>query len=727
MLSNKLPHESEQSLQREKRINSPANKLNMDLFFDGFIVSPNQYTEVALYSCDARSYDADDFNFRLGVTRKLKNEVPGIKAIVVKRYIATNIPLESNLVDKYNLNRILEPSTYLLVQSQQRLIEITYKYNWNHPEFNRLKTSKPILSLGVFNQYLEYHPRVYSYNGRFILRPNPSMTYFRSDTCHDLIADETIRINTNMKYIYQSKSCVLRDITSRTISHKDPVLGISLLEHYRKNTKFAPYISRMEQNPDMIVLEVDHDRFNQGKNTTRYSIAACLITPDIRLDDIPEQFRGRFMTNSHVNMNTRYERVLKFLEGVSEQHKSELIQEPADITSLGLTGLKASDKRLMFGDGYTTNEYSAYDNFKSLTRHKVFKSPNSSKKVGIIPFKDSHGNMLTFSKEIARDLKSIGIDCEIITLDAYSLNSKGRLNQFELAEKYQSLDIDCALIELPEYSDNWTTWKNALSPVISLQMITTNKMRNAGVSFNTALGVASCLGAMPIGLNGNLTGIKTWIGMDVFSEGKKHIAAASAVCDADGMLIGYPPSEVCSGERLDDAVLERTLRIIMDGLSYYYGKEGSEIPSPLGLIRDGEFFENPNVISTIEKEYDVSFIVVDVKKQGAPKLAVENGDKYAAADCGTIICGENGGYVQTTGVGNKLLRGTPILREIRLIRGDVKIADLLEDMFWLSKIHGGSTQQPGLPIPQAYAHKIAKMAGRGVVIPNKFNTDLGFL
>ena len=163
----------------------------------------------------------------------------------------------------------------------------------------------------------------------------------------------------------------------------------------------------------------------------------------------------------------------------------------------------------------------------------------------------------------------------------------------------------------------------------------------------------------------------------------------------------------------------------MDGLSHHYGKESLEIPEMIGLIRDGQFFENASVITKIEREYGVSFVIADVKKQGAPKLAIENGSNFDSASCGTIICGENGGYVQTTGDGSG--RGTPILREVRLIRGNVEIQHLLEDLFWLSKIHGGSTQQPGLPIPQAYAHKLAQMAGLGVSIPNRFNTDLGFL
>ena len=694
-------------------------------YFDGFIISPARYSEVSVYSCDARSYDNPDFKIRLGISRALKREIGGIKTAVMNTYIVTDKTLEQEVQKSFGLNRIINPSTYILDQSKKQLMEMEFKYSWTHNEFNKLKSKKPILSLGVFNQYLQYKPRVYHYNGRFILRPRPTMSYSRSDTCYDLLQEGEMELDSNLSYLYETRSCVLRSITERTISDVDPTLGISLIDYYRKERKFSPYLAKMEANPTMSVLEIDHDYFNQGKNTTRYSIASCLVTPDIRLDDIPERYRGRFMKNSHVNMNTRYDRAIRFLDGLNDDLNDQLMPQPVEISSLGLKVLEVSSKRLEFGDGHTTKEYSAYENYKSLTRHKVFKKPINGNKVGVIPFKNSTGDIVSFSKIIQKDLKSIGIDCELEILKSYSLDSNGRLNQFSLTEQYASNDVDSVLIELPQYSDIWTTWKNALSPNLSLQMITTEKMKKLGVSFNTALGLASCMGAMPIGLNGNLTGIKIWIGMDVYREGRKHIAAASTVCDANGMLIGYPPSMVCSGERLDDAVFENSLRIILDGLSHHYGKEGRKIPGMIGLIRDGQFFENPSVIEKIEREYDVSFVIVDVKKQGAPKLAIENGFTFDSASCGTIIYGKNSGYVQTTGDGSG--RGTPILREIRQIRGDLEIQYLLEDIFWLSKIHGGSTQQPGLPIPQAYAHKLAKMAGRGVSIPNKFNTDLSFL
>ena len=113
------------------------------------------------------------------------------------------------------------------------------------------------------------------------------MTYARSDTCHDLLEKGGNLQLSNLKYLYKGGSCVLREVTNRTISDMDPELGVPLIDFYRRDQKYAPFMQIMEKFPKMRVLEVDHDRFNQGKNTTRYPVAACLVTPDIRLDDIP--------------------------------------------------------------------------------------------------------------------------------------------------------------------------------------------------------------------------------------------------------------------------------------------------------------------------------------------------------------------------------------------------------------------------------------------------------
>ena len=118
------------------------------------------------------------------------------------------------------------------------------------------------------------------------------------------------------------------------------------------------------------------------------------------------------------------------------------------------------------------------------------------------PTKDKSIQLTNFANQIQKELAWMGIESTLKFLDPYIVNPNGRLNQFELGERYSSADADCLLVELPAYSDNWSTWKNALGTMPS-QMITTNKMKNSGVSFNTTLGIASCLGSMPIGLDGN--------------------------------------------------------------------------------------------------------------------------------------------------------------------------------------------------------------------------------
>ena len=145
-----------------------------------------------------------------------------------------------------------------------------------------------------------------------------------------------------------------------------------------------------------------------------------------------------------------------------------------------------------------------------------------------------------------------------------------------------------------------------------------------------------------------------------------------------------------------------------------------------GLIRDGRFFESLRIVEQVEREYGVEFVVCDVQKFGAPKLAVENVD-FESAESGTLLWNGNQGYIQATEQRPGRNTGTPNLLSVGLKKGQVRIEDLLKDLFWLTNIHAGSTQQPGYPIPQYYAHKIAERAGKGVAFNPGFHTDLGIL
>lgn len=77
---------------------------------------------------------------------------------------------------------------------------------------------------------------------------------------------------------------------------------------------------------------------------------------------------------------------------------------------------------------------------------------------------------------------------------------------------------------------------------------------------------------------------------------------------------------------------------------------------------------------------------------------------------GTLFWTDRFGFVQSTDEQQGL--GTPCLFQVELVYGNEKMKELLSDLFWLSKLHVGSTKEPKLPIPIYFADKLAKLAGK---------------
>ena len=86
-------------------------------FFDGFIISPLNYGEVSIYTCDARSYGKDDFNTRRDISRRIERQVGDLKTAIMKKYIVTNKPIGQIIEEKNFLNRIKQPPDYLLMEA----------------------------------------------------------------------------------------------------------------------------------------------------------------------------------------------------------------------------------------------------------------------------------------------------------------------------------------------------------------------------------------------------------------------------------------------------------------------------------------------------------------------------------------------------------------------------------------------------------------------------------
>ena len=76
-------------------------------------------------------------------------------------------------------------------------------------------------------------------------------------------------------------------------------------EASQKNPRLKALLPELRRNPDMPVFEVDHDHFNQGKNTKKFYVAASLLSQNITHKEIPDQYRGQFIRNSHVDLSKR--------------------------------------------------------------------------------------------------------------------------------------------------------------------------------------------------------------------------------------------------------------------------------------------------------------------------------------------------------------------------------------------------------------------------------------
>jgi len=717
--------------------NEPSESEDPELFIDGFPVSPKLLQGLCFYFCGIRGYASEDFSARWKLVREAKTLTRQDQIICEGEYIVTTTEISDSAVEQLGLTPVKEPRERNRTKAEKSLILENVLNGFNLPGFhrigNRIRSINPLIERGVFQQYLEYDPKIISIGGRYIIRPNARCVYERTDSCWVQLNDgNRLTGGTKLNYRYQSGTCVFRDAPDKTISDPMDESGKTLIEWYEEDCRnkpaLRPFLSQLRSNPDMPVFEVDHDYYNQGKSTKKFSVAALLLSQTITIDDIPDTHRRNFMQNSHIGMAERMSRCMRFARGLGPVASDMIIHEPASTQIAGLSCLTVREPNLEFGDGSLKLKWDPKTNFSSLLRHGPYKLPSGEKRIGLVPLDKSSSAFRKFADETVDFLGKMRCKVSTEILEPWRLDERNRASEYILSDQYGNSDCDVLLVQLKEHSEqHHKAWKRALTHSSTpSQMVATSTFSTYGAQFNVALGILSKLGGLPFGLGKSYTGVQVWVGMDTWREGRKNVAAASVACDAEGLLIGYPNPVVTAGERTDDKALLELLRTTVEGVEHRYGQTDEDTPTMYGLIRDGFFYESLRIVEQVEREYGVEFVVCDVQKFGAPKIAVENGG-FESAESGTLLWNGNQGYIQATEQRPGRNTGTPNLLSVGLRKGQVQIKDLLKDLFWLTNIHAGSTQQPGYPIPQYYAHKIAERAGKGVAFNPGFHTDLGIL
>lgn len=232
---------------------------------------------------------------------------------------------------------------------------------------------------------------------------------------------------------------------------------------------------------------------------------------------------------------------------------------------------------------------------------------------------------------------------------------------------------------------------------------------------NLAAGVFSKGGGLICGL-GEMPGeVDLFIGLDL--GGVSQRAPGSAfLFTRNGAQLGWQLADLQSGERLEDEALKSLLH---KSIQEYGRHNNGEPPRRITIHRDGRFFESLDVISEIERQYDVRISVLEVIKSGAPILFrkylqagqkryrnPEVGDVYRYLGLDELILATYSG--QELGAWGDKVSVRPL--RLRKRYGEETLDTLAQQVLLLSRIHGASLyRHPRLPVTTHHADRFATL------------------
>lgn len=587
----------------------------------------------------------------------------------------------------------------------------------------------PIKSSVTIDQFLHYKLSFSTINGRTMFRPDPVTRYAAKRHLHEL-SDSELNAWLGKEVSVEGRKDSFRIVRAIPQSEVPQLPGgesiLSLWSGVNQRIHSA-----LESEPDMRCAEVQSgDYYGRGSGARSDYAPLCALKQIIRLEDIQHDEIGLFMPQSHVALGERFARSQQFVEILSVPYVSPFL-----VTSnqIGYEEIEFNSSRVVMGGGETVNSIDPVGLWRALLNGPgIFREPESLR-IGLVPLVQDSPHWMRYLSLVEKDLR--GLKLSPMFVPCKPVFEDGELpTRFELQKRFEDMkaqsDLDTLFVEFPMHSDSqWRAVKQAgRGASLQSQIITQPKMRIGATSFNVALGLIAASGGMPLGLNSSVSGIDVWIGIDVGSDGTKHIAAASVAFDANGTLIGHVNTVPIAGERIENKAYETMIKDILEGLEFH-GVISSKKTINIGILRDGFFNESLVLLDQFESMYNVRFTAISFLKRNQARIADWNGNEFVPASAGLSLISHSSksALIQTNEQRSGELSGSPTIKRLKIERGNVDLSQLVEDVFWLCKINAASTQQPGVPIPIHYAHKLAEQAVKGLGVSNGFHTDLGFL
>lgn len=247
-----------------------------------------------------------------------------------------------------------------------------------------------------------------------------------------------------------------------------------------------------------------------------------------------------------------------------------------------------------------------------------------------------------------------------------------------------------ALFIMPDHADEmYLAWKQeTVRRGIPNQVIQQSTLGNTWAIDNIALGLFAKMGGVPYVLADPLPYADRIVGLDIGrvlkerTSGTMSVAASTHLYGADGRLLGYRLEDAnVEGETVPPDVLRRMFP------SEAYGEQ------TVLIHRDGPFRgEEVETLTAIANEIDSTFHLVEIRKQGAPRLYRHDG---------TTVQARKGDYLRVDARTAFLVSSPPPFDgstarplHVKVQSENLTIEQAIHSVLSLSLMHHGSVRPP---------------------------------
>ena len=612
---------------------------------------------------------------------------------------------------------ILSDGNYKIFQSENREINLQRKYNFEIKILNDGRACIKLFTSSIFASTLNVQDYI-----------NKGIDVLGMEVKNDW--------GKNNQSGFVSKICDF------TVS--DKIDFADSLKAYYTEIKKEDYLVKDISDKTKVVMV----QLKSGTELPYYPQALVPILTREKVELIDPNFSKRIENLVKRDMQKRYILDLEIISDIGELNSLNGMRFQKELCNPELLGYKSGKLELPQLICGNNKKFKAGEEFK-VFNYGFFQKPEKKIKIGYLyPRQD-----LPAMKAVANSIYSFansgnyhGKDDQFTTKGLINIQTKpavqeeyeeGNLLDYKRAAiKLQKDDVDIVIAIVPNgrdevnpYNPFKTIWAEANIPSQMISKKTAELFLHDNVRSNTTkyylwnliLGILGKVGGIPWVIDKMPGNVDCFVGLDVAKIEKGiHYPACSVVFDKNGKLLGfYKPKQVQKGEKISTKILQE----IFDNVLLNYEQKFKKLPQNIVIHRDGFNNEQNEWYEQYFESKKINYTLVEVRKNICSKIISLNNGKIQNPMAGSFLYKENKAYLVTTNL--KVKKGSPNPLIIEKKCGDLSLDDIVKQVFYLSQMHVGSTQNMRLPITTGYADKICK--SKDFVPEGKMDNRLFFL